>query len=166
MFMIRRLSLLVGLVFVVSLTAHAQGLGDKVELFGGYSYVHVSNEPSFSTNGFELSGEYKFLPWAGAVGDFNETYGFGNLHTALFGPQVSWPARVSPFAHVLIGVAHGDAPGGFEDNSFGVAIGGGIDTKLVPHVYWRIFEGDYMHTHLFGVGEDNARLSTGIVIHL
>ena len=160
-----RLLLLIGLVFLVSWTARAQDDSDKVELFGGYSYVHVNNQPSFSTNGFELAGEYKFVSWAGAAADFNETYGFGNLHTALFGPQVSWPARVSPFGHVLIGAAHGDS-GPFSDNSFGVAIGGGIDTRLIPHVYWRIFEGDYLHTHLFGVGEDNARISTGIVIHL
>ena len=163
--MVRRLSLLAGLLFLVSLTANAQGLGDKVELYGAYSYVHIDNDPSFNSNGFDLGAEYKFVSWAGAVADFNETYGFGDLHTALFGPQVSWPARVSPFAHVLIGAAHGDA-GPLSDNSFGVAIGGGIDTRLVPHVYWRIIEGDYLHTHLFGLGESNARLSTGIVIHL
>jgi hypothetical protein len=36
-FMARKLSLLAGLVFLVSLTAQAQDGSDKVELFGGYS---------------------------------------------------------------------------------------------------------------------------------
>ena len=163
--MIRRIALLAGLVLLPAVSLRAQGLGDKVEVFGGYSYIHISNNPSFSTNGWQLAGEYKFTDWLGAVADFDGNYSSGNaIHTALFGPQVSWPARVSPFGHVLIGNAHGDS-GPFTDNSFAVAIGGGIDTQLVPHVYWRIFEGDYLSTHLFGIHEDNARISTGIVLH-
>jgi hypothetical protein len=163
--MIRRIALLAGLILLPALSVHAQGFGDKVEVFGGYSYIHIDNSPSFSTNGWELAGEYKFADWVGAVADFDANYSSGNaIHTALFGPQVSWPARVSPFGHLLIGVAHGDT-GPFTDNSFAVALGGGIDARLVPHVYWRVFEGDYLPTHLFGVHENNARISTGIVIH-
>jgi hypothetical protein len=43
--MVRRLSLLLGLLLLVSLLANAQGLGDKVELFGGYSYLRVNGPP-------------------------------------------------------------------------------------------------------------------------
>jgi len=161
--MLRKLSLLCGLVLAVCLTTRAQGLGDKVEVFGGYSYMHI-NSPSFSTNGWELSGQYKVNDWLGGVADFDGHYGSGNsIHTFLFGPQVSWPARVSPFGHLLIGAGHISAIG--EDTGFSLALGGGIDTEVVPHVYWRVFQADYLQTNFFGTRQDNARISTGIVIH-
>jgi len=105
--MVRRLSLWFGLFFLVSLSARAQGLENKVELFGGYSYLRFDNSPSFNQNGWEFSGQYKFKDWLGAVADFSGDYG-SSTHTYyyLFGPQVSWPARVWPFGHVLIGGAH------------------------------------------------------------
>jgi hypothetical protein len=164
--MLRKLSLLVGLVLLASLAANAQGLGDKVELFGGYSYMRT-NSPSYSLNGWELAGQYKVTDWLGGVADFDGHYGSpdgfnSSLHTFLFGPEVSWPARVSPFAHVLFGGAH-ITSGGFSDTSFAMAVGGGIDARLVHGIYWRIFQGDYLPTHFSGVREDNARLSTGIV---
>ena len=104
--MLRKIALLCGLIFVFSLAAHAQD-SDKVEVFGGYSYLRFDNSPSFNQNGWEVSGQYKFQPWLGAVADFSGDYG-NATHTTyfLFGPQVSWPARVSPFGHVLIGGAH------------------------------------------------------------
>ncbi|HXX46366.1 MAG TPA: hypothetical protein VEJ38_16710 [Candidatus Acidoferrales bacterium] len=163
--MARTLACLFALLILCSFSARAQGLGDKLELYGGYSYIHIDNSPSFGTSGWDLAGEYKFADWIGGVIDIDGNYSSGNaLHTVLFGLQVSWPARVSPFGHVLIGVAHGDS-GPFTDNSFAAAIGGGLDARLVPHVYWRIFEGDYLSTHAFGVHQNNARISTGIVIH-
>jgi len=58
--MVRRLSLLAGVVLLVSLSAQAQGLDDKFEVFGGYSYLRVNNSPSANLNGWELSGNYKF----------------------------------------------------------------------------------------------------------
>src|ERR1700735_844737 len=101
--MLRELALLFGLILVFSFAAHAQD-SDKVEVFGGYSYLRFDNSPSFNQNGWEISGQYKFAPWLGALADFSGDYGH-NTHTTyfLFGPQVSWPARVSPFGHVLIG---------------------------------------------------------------
>ena len=167
--MLRRLSLLAGLVLLVSLvplTTHAQ---DKGEFFGGYSYMRVDNSPSFNLNGWELAGQYKFTDWLGAAADFDGHYGspFGvstSVHTFLFGPQVSWPGRVSPFAHILLGGGHVSAgSGGGSDTSFAMAIGGGIDTRLTHGIYWRVIEGDYLPTHFFGTTQNNARLSTGIV---
>jgi hypothetical protein len=164
--MLRKPSLLAGLVFLVSLSAHAQGLGDKVELFGGYSYFRTSS-PSYNLNGWELAGQYKVTDWLGGVADFDGHYGSPNgfsssVNTFLFGPQVSWPARVSPFAQALFGGAHVSS-GGFGNTSYALAIGGGIDTRLVHGIYWRVIQGDYLLTHFGGAREDNARLSTGIV---
>jgi hypothetical protein len=165
--MVRRLSFLAGLVFLVSLTARAQGVGDKVELFGGYSYMRTDS-PSVNLNGWELAGQYKITDWLGGVGDFDGHYGSvdgfsTSIHTFLFGPQVSFPARVSPFAQVLFGGAHVSS-GGFSDSSFAMAIGGGIDARISGPFYWRIIQGDYLPTWFSGGREDNKRLSTGIVI--
>ena len=53
--MVRKLSLLLGLLFFVSCAAHAQGiLSDKVEVFGGYSFMHNDNRPDSNLNGFEF----------------------------------------------------------------------------------------------------------------
>ena len=165
--MVRRLSLLLGLLLLVSLLANAQGLGDKVELFGGYSYLRVNGPPSANLNGWEFAGQYKVTDWLGGVADFDGHYGSpagfsSSLHTFLFGPQISWPSRVSPFAHVLIGRAH-ISSGGFGESAFAMAIGGGIDTRLVHGIYWRVIQGDYLPTHFGNAWENNARLSTGIV---
>jgi hypothetical protein len=165
--MAHKLSLLAALLLLASVSASAQALSDKVELFGGYSYMRTDS-PSYNLNGWEIAGQYKVTPWLGGVADFDGHYGSPNgfsssVNTYLFGPEVSWPARVSPFAHVLFGGAHVGS-GGFSDNSWAMAIGGGIDTRLVHGVYWRIIQGDYLPTHFSGVREDNARLSTGIVL--
>jgi hypothetical protein len=165
--MLRKLSLLLGLFFLISLSAHAQGLSDKVELFGGYSYLRFDSSPQVNLNGWEISGQYKITNWIGGVADFSGDYGspFGvssSVHTFLFGPQVSWPSRVSPFAHVLFGGAHFDA-GAVSTTTFATAIGGGIDTKINDRFSWRIIQGDYLLTRFGSQTQNNARVSTGIV---
>ena len=164
----RKLSWLAGIILLASLSTKAQSLEDKFAVFGGYSYMRFDNSPSFNLNGWELAGSYKFVDWLGVAADFDGHYGSPegastSLHTFLFGPQVNFPARVSPFAHLLIGGSHISGPG-FSDTGFAMAIGAGVDTRLVGGVYWRVIQGDYLPTHLFGSTHNNARLSTGIVI--
>jgi hypothetical protein len=179
---------------------------DKVEIFGGYSYMHASvqvNQTNFNCvidcfpippptqhtnlNGWNFSGQYKFLPFLGAVADFNGTYGTldgvgTREHTFLFGPQVSLPARVSPFAHALFGVAKESQDPiprpcpvgpiiclGFSslgaDRSFATAVGGGIDVKLIPWLKLRLVQFDYVRTQLHGATQNQPRVSAGVVIH-
>src|SRR5258705_1285563 len=172
---------------------------DKVEIFGGYSYLRASIEvaqtgplgpgtpcpPNCSTppkvsqkrnlNGWEFSGQYKFLPYLGAVADFNGNYGTldgagTRVHTFLFGPQVSLPKKVSPFAHALLGVAKESQDpflrGGFNslppDNSWAAAVGAGIDVKLVPFVKVRLVQIDYLRTQLHGATQNQPRVSAGV----
>jgi hypothetical protein len=162
--MLRKLSLLAGVFLVAVLSAQAQKIEDKVELFGGYSYMRFDSSPSTNLNGWELSGQYKVANWLGGVADFGGTYGSGaSVHTFLFGPQVSWPKRISPFAHVLLGGAHFSSSG-LADTSFSAAIGAGIDSKLAHGISWRVIQGDYLTTRFFGSTQNNARVSTGIVI--
>jgi hypothetical protein len=163
--MVRKLSLLAALLFLVSLAvAPRASAQDKVELYGGYSYFHLQNSPGANNlNGFIVSGEYKFAPWFGVVGELAGDYGGGSsVTTYLVGPQVSFPARVSPFAHILIGGAHYGQTG-FSDNSFATSLGFGIDTKIAPAFKWRIIEGDYVTTRFGGGTQNDARISTGIV---
>lgn len=54
---------------------------------------------------------------------------------------------------------------GFSDTSFALAIGAGIDTRLAGPFQWRMIQADYLPTWFGNAREDNARISTGIVIH-
>jgi hypothetical protein len=166
--MIRRLSLLLVLVFLGSDRAQAQLADNRVDVFGGYSYMRLRTSPAANFNGWELAGQYRFNNWLGGVADVDGHYGklagvSSTVHTFLFGPQVSWPARVSPFAHVLVGGAHLGG-GGFSDTSFSAAFGAGIDTRIARSISWRIIQGDFLPTHFVGGTQTNARVTTGIVV--
>jgi hypothetical protein len=186
-------------------TSRAQ---DKVEVFGGYSYFHASivegqfspcitvcplppgvivTHPTQHTNlnGWEFSGQYKLLPFLGAVADFNGTYGSLNggstrEHTFLVGPQVSLPTKVSPFAHALFGAAKesqnafGSCPANTQatcrfslgsDTSWATAFGVGIDVKVAPFIKVRLFQVDYLRTQLHRASQNQPRVSAGIVFH-
>lgn len=117
------------LTFVFLPAAKAQ---DKVELFGGFSYVRgdvsfqqqppltvcglTCPQPTTVTQhpnlfGWEFSAAYKFFPFVSANLDFGEQYGSLNggsdrLKTYLFGPQLSLPGPISPFVHAEFGFAH------------------------------------------------------------
>ena len=159
--MFRKVLPLLGLLFLVSSSTQAQ---DKVELFGGYSYMHFHNSPSANLNGWEISGQYKFTDWLGGVADFDGHYGSASTYTYLFGPQISFPSRISPFAHLLIGGGH-ISQAGFGSSSFSMAIGGGIDVGLFhDQFYWRAIQTDYLMTQFGGRAQNNFRASTGIVI--
>jgi Outer membrane protein beta-barrel domain len=162
--MARKLGLLLGILLIASISAGAQ---EKVEVFGGYSYMRFNSSPGANLNGWEISGQYKFTDWLGGVADLDGHYGSPrgvgtSVYTYLFGPQVSFSARVSPFAHLLLGGAHIGAAG-FGSSSFSMAIGGGIDTELTQGIHWRIVQGDYLLTEFGSRAQNNVRFSTGIV---
>src|SRR6266481_5384708 len=161
--MVRKLGLLIGVFLIVSIPAPAQ---DKVEIFGGYSYMRFSSSPGANLNGWEISGQYKFTDWLGGEadvdGDYGSTGGVGTSeYTYLFGPQVSLPARVSTFAHILIGGSHISAAR-FGNSSFSMAIGAGFDTEIMHGLHWRIIQSDYVMTNFASSTQNNLRLSTGI----
>ena len=165
--MLRKLCLLLALVFVISLSARAQGLDNKIELSAGYSYVRFRSTPAVNLNGWVLGGQYKIWDWLGVAADFDGQYGkvggvSSHVYTYLFGPQVSWPRRISPFGHVLFGGAKFSG-GNFTSKSFAYAVGGGVDARISSRFSWRIIEGDVIPTHLGSNEQHNTRLSTGIV---
>jgi len=157
---LRVMGLLLGVLFVALLPAAAQD--DKVEVFGGYSYMRFRPSPDTNLNGWEASAQYKFRDWIGGVADFDGHYGSGSVHSFLFGPQVSLPSKVSPFAHVLLGGAH-FSDSGVGNTSFAMAIGGGMDYQVNDRFSWRIVQGDYLLTRFFDNTQNNGRISTGII---
>ena len=207
----RKIKLLLMLLFVFLFPSASLRAQDKIELFGGYSYVRdpvqiftpigiagpvivippgtcpITGCPpgigAFSTvhvntHGWEFSGNYKLTGWLGGVADFSGNYGSthgSNLHlnTYLFGPQVSFPASVSPFAHVLFGAAHESLsnPGvtGIAnlgtDTAFATAVGAGIDVKVIPFLSVRLIQVDYLATRFGSRTQNQPRASAGIVFH-
>lgn len=159
-------------------------------VFFGYSYFNTNPSGSgrVNTNGWEASFEGKVLPFIGLVADFDSHYGSQNSplpvvpagtcpttgcvvlngsfteHNYLFGPRVGISVgKVRPFAEAMFGAAHVNTANAGSDTSFATAIGGGLDYRLIRLVAWRL-QGDYVHTHLFGIAQDNVRISTGIVV--
>jgi outer membrane immunogenic protein len=160
----------------------------KVDVFAGYSYVRENPGPrsgdSFSLNGGSASVTYHIKDWISGVADFGGYHNGnilgsgvdGTLSTYLFGPRVSYRSfrHFTPFAEALFGVAHAGASiaGGANgsQNSFAMAIGGGVDYRINTRFSLRPLQVDYLMTQ-FPEGtpnnqtQNNLRASTGIVIH-
>ena len=185
-------------ISLYTVTAQAQ---DSFQLFGGYSYLRpsvavtetqylpcpigelppscpfvqtIDTHPNLS--GWELSGTYNATKWFGATADFSGHYGSvlwssDHLQTYLFGPQIRFPGRVSPFAHVLFGGAHeslgANSNLGISSGSasaFATAVGAGIDIKLVPFVSLRPIQLDYLVTRFGSATQNQPRVSAGVVL--
>jgi hypothetical protein len=72
---------------------------------------------------------------------------------------LAFPAKVSPFVHGLIGIAHQAVAAGTSfsngvpvdvfsasDNAFATALGGGIDLHIAPFLSFRAIQLDYLVT--------------------
>ena len=193
----RRISLyIVAFCFSLFLAGSVQAQ-DTFELFGGYSYmwspvtvnanggcpvsgsstcsvIGVTNRTSL--NGFELAGAGNLTSWLGVAADFGATFATTqgastHLETYMFGPQVRYRGRVSPYAHVLFGGARettgisGVVPFGAAYNSFAAALGVGIDIKIADAVSVRPIQIDYLLTRFGGATQSQPRLAAGVVFH-
>lgn len=161
--MARRLLILLGVLFLFSVSARAQG----VDLFGGYSYERLDSSPGRNLNGLEITGQFKMNSWFGVAADFDSHFGLPSETDArtlhfMVGPQFSFPSRISPFVHALVGVGH-LSYNGSPDTSIAGGIGAGIDMRIAPLLSWRIIQADDIITHHFGAVQHDARVSTGIV---
>jgi hypothetical protein len=162
---------------------------DKIEVFGGYSYARApianvtvivlvdtcpavcpSSLANGGANGWEASGVIKTNRWFGVGADFGGYHvsapafgGNAHLQTYLFGPQISLPWKISPFAHALVGTARETTSAG-NTNAFSSAIGGGLDLKLYHFVSLRAIQTDYMTMRFGGSTQNEFRASTGVVL--
>jgi hypothetical protein len=183
----RKIVVIAFILFGVAGLAMAQ-IPTSGNIYFGYAYynTNLSSIDRANTNGWEATLEGKVLPFIGIIADFSGTYGGQNfafpcpvgpgptglcavhenvaINNFLFGPRVSVSVgRFRPFAQGVIGVAHVNAHTLATDTSFASGLGGGIDYRLLRVVAWR-FQGDYIHTSVFSSHQNNARLSTGIVL--
>jgi hypothetical protein len=176
MMMIKSLLLLSFLSLVLFANMAKSQDKDKVDLFAGYSHYHLDSVPAGELNGWNFSGEYKFTSWLGSVADFSGDYGSVRdeanpaqtflastyVHSFLFGLQVSLPARVSPFGHVLGGVTHVSGLNQ-SDNPATLALGGGLDLRVKPKFALRAIQADFIRTYFFGAIY-NYRISSGVLL--
>jgi len=159
------------------------------ELYGGYSYVfRTFNPTSTSTavtgrNGWDASLKVPvFGSFLGVKGDVSGSYLNDDLDPNLnpkaliflLGPQVSVHlGRSTLFAHGMVGSAHltqKPLPDLRSDTTLAVAVGAGLDLGIARNLAWRI-TGDYFNTHYQATDQNvreilnsNGRISTGPVI--
>src|ERR1700733_2021141 len=112
----KRLIWLIPAIVLLSIsTAKAQEVVPQVEVSGGYSYLDGNlNGTHFHLNGGGVSATENLNSWFGGRVEFNAYNGndAGTVVSAeniTYGPVFSYRRfnRITPFAHVQIGVQHG-----------------------------------------------------------
>jgi opacity protein-like surface antigen len=181
----KRWALICGAMLIFVGVASAQDF-PKAEVFGGYSYAHLSQDGvGASANGGSASLSFNPTPWLGLVGDFggyhaDANLGDGNVYTYLFGPKIAFRrGPITPFVQTLFGGAH--VTGGantcsdvrvrpevcgesVSENSFAMALGGGLDWNATPHLGIRLAQVEYFMTDFGSVRQNGVRLSAGVVL--
>lgn len=172
----RKLSYLAVFVLAFAVSALAQE-APKAEVSLGYSYMRANaGGAGFNLNGGSASFAGNVSSSFGIVGDFggyhiSEAGADLNVYTYLFGPRLSYrkQERVTPFVQALFGGARASAGfGGLtaSENSFAMALGGGLDVKASSAVAIRIIQAEYLMTRFGGETQSNARISAGIVLRI
>ena len=161
-------------VLVISVCAPLAGAQDetpKVELYGGYDYVRVSDlGDSYNFNGGSGQFAYNANRWLGLVGDFGGYYTSDGFHAGVLsymaGPRVNLRGhgKMMPFAQVLLGGARSidNSP----LNAFAMTAGGGLDYKISQHFAIRPVQAEYFLTKFPDGASDrqnNFRFGAGVV---
>ncbi len=147
------------------------------DVFGGYSYLRL-DAPAFgfadyaNQNGWNIGATGNITRAWGVSVDASGHYGSHlSVYNFLIGPQYSWRRERSRFfGHVLFGKSDDHLTlqeatrNEFTSVGLAVAAGGGFDWNVTPRFSFRVVQ-DYLHTHTFGNGETNIRVSTGLVVH-
>jgi len=180
----RKLMLVLLVIGLLSLPLMAQD-NPKVEVFGGYQYLHIGSNSSGGIsngqgfNGWDAAVTGNLSNHFGVTGDFSGAYttiqGVSfKVYTYGGGPVVfTYAGRIKPFAHVLFGGAHlsGSESGvSVSTNGYTVMAGGGVDVAVNKAVAVRLGQVDWLYYHFSGImgspsfsSSNNVRFSTGIV---
>jgi opacity protein-like surface antigen len=181
----KKLACLLGLLLVVGFSASAQD-SSKVDIFGGYTYLRYSpggSAPSVNFNGGTGSLAYNLTDHIAGVGEFSFDHAGSiprapgvtvNTVSYLFGPKVyATSGKIAPFGQVLFGGVHASCSscgGNPSANAFGMALGGGLDWGVSPHLAVRLGQLDYVMTRFStasgygGASNQNSfRYSVGVV---
>jgi len=161
-----------------------QDIINEREGFHGFNTSITGNISRYVGLKFDFAGHYKSETFpigsSGASIDINS-----RLYNFLGGVQFkdnSSESTFKPFAHALVGAAHGrnrfrandigciaivPDPCNFTETDTGFAgvIGGGIDIRASNRVDIRVIQFDYNPTRLFDSTQHNFRIGVGIVLH-
>jgi len=167
---------LLAAVLLATVAAAQDQTPPKVEIFAGYSFLHVGDVNAPDENipaGWGTEVNYNITRHVGIAADFGGHYSdTSNIGSILFGPKFTlYNGEVArPFVHALFGLARVSPAGVPTDNTFGMALGGGLDLKLHRWFGLRLFEADYVYARpqFGGVTEDvnGARIRTGLMFFL
>ena len=177
----RKIMLASLVVLATSFSLFAQKSSDKLDVFGGYSYVRFNpgqGADAINQNGWETTATYKLTPMFGISGDVDGSYrsqaGANNhIYTYMFGPQIKiGHDNGAIFVHGLFGFAHDNVSTNIlgtnfsvSDNAFATAIGGGYDWRASEMLSVRLFQADYLMTRFGSTNQNNIRLSFGVTFH-
>ena len=167
----------------------------RFDLSTSYAFLHSDPARSpgigaLTVNGGGVSLGYNANRWLTAVVDVSGYAGSNvvlaclltgcpsavssstTMWTYLAGPRFNFrrSKRVTPYAQVLAGFAHGSGlytPG--VQRSFALSVGGGLDVRITDHFSLRPVQADYLMTH-FNEFDGHAtqadlRLSSGLAVH-
>lgn len=181
--------LLLTLLSVLSGVLHAQaismgGINDEIPRFevgANYNYFHANAPPGqcgcFSLNGGSGTILMNVTPVWSAVADIAVAHANNVDNTSqsitivnyLFGGRYTRrnSSRFVPYGEALFGGAKEDVNFQFtiNRNSFGLAVGGGVNTQLKRRLGLTIAQIDYVYTQIPNAKNDrqnNVRISTGI----
>lgn len=172
------------LAILLSATSSLAQSPDRVEVFGGYSYINPDFTKSVSggVSGWNFSAAVRVFRYVGVVADFSgfspsapnpcppvcASGAYASYRTYMGGLQASARiGRIQPFAHALFGatkgtLTHVDQQFGGDFSPFTFAFGGGVDFGLSR---WIAVRGqlDLVHVSSQLPGTEAARISTGLV---
>lgn len=159
---------------LLCLPAPVHAAGSSGDLYFGYGRLgsNTFNANVGGLNGWEAAGNFSWMPFVGAEADLAH-YGLGadasvpRTTTFLFGPRVTLGAAgIHVFAHGLVGGEHSansGGPGHISNNALAIALGGGLDVRILPFFAWR-FGADYIAAPTQNPpGASHDRFTTGLV---
>jgi hypothetical protein len=183
--------LVLAILILATLPVLSQDGLPKLEIFGGYEYLHLGSNSSgpFITsgqgfNGWTASAAYRLHRYLGVEGDFGGSYGSINgvsdhFYSYTGGPVVAFGVGpIQPFAHALFGgTTFGLGASGVTVswNGFTAMAGAGVDTKINRLLAVRVMQVDWLYYHfgsknLYGAevpsfsASNNVRIASGVVL--
>jgi len=180
------------LIFGLCLAAAAADDTPKVEVYGGFSFLHIDDNglqaPKRNFAGWDTEFQYNITKLLGITADIGGNYGRivpntpnSHAYTYVFGPTFSYRTdRATIFGHTLFGentISDNIIPNGncgsfcsTTDSAFAMMWGGGIDLKLTRMFALRLGQLDWLYTrhNLVPLGgkafQNNIRYTGGVTI--
>ena len=172
-----------GVIMLLITSAAMAQEAPSVDLFGGYSYLHLNTLglDKGNLNGWNSVATVNAREWLGVSVDVSGHYGSdvfpGNTlrtFSYLAGPQLTYRGgRASAFGRVLFGMAQhhkaDSSPGATfaeTQTAFEFAAGAGGDLRIDRRLAIRLLQIDYLRSQTFGSTQNNLRISAGLVFRV